>query len=310
MKTTKNYYKILDVDKKATQEEIKKAFRKKAFKYHPDVNNTKENENKFKEINEAYEVLSDESKRKRYDNPSPFDRNFMDFNESFSESFWADFGKPSSDGNGINFGGFTINFGRGGFGTRDPIQKDIKIGLNISLKDAYCGCKKTISYKREIYKKDNNLKYGIKTIFSKESLSVDIPPRIKKRSFIKIEKKGNILSFDNTEGDLYIQIDYPVEEDNHLVQNDGSIICLLNIPMINILREDVVTHHILGDKESVEIKLDSRKGNGAFYHISNKGFNNSDFIARVFYDVPVIIDKEDREVIIGVLKKYGKSNFS
>jgi DnaJ-class molecular chaperone len=308
MKTTKNYYKILDVDRKATQEEIKKAFRKKAFKYHPDVNNTKENEDKFKEINEAYEILSDESKRKRYDNPSPFGNDIFSGFEHHRDSFWTNFGEPTFDGNGINFGGFTVNFDRGGFSTPNPLQQDMKIGFNISLKDAYCGCKKTINYQRKVYKKDNNFKYVIKTIINKESLSIDIPPRTKRRTVFKIEKKGNI-SFDGSEGDLYIQIDYPVEDDGHLVQNDGSIICLLNIPMINILREDVVTHHILGDKESVEIKLDSRKGNGAFYHISNKGFNNSDFIARVFYDVPVIIDKADREIIIGVLKKYGKSNF-
>lgn len=61
----KDYYKILGVDKNATQDEIKKAYRKLAKKYHPDVNkNNKEAERKFKEVNEAYEVLGDEEKRK------------------------------------------------------------------------------------------------------------------------------------------------------------------------------------------------------------------------------------------------------
>ena len=62
----KDYYKILGVDKNATQDEIKKAYRKLAKKYHPDVNkNNKEAERKFKEVNEAYEVLGDEEKKKK-----------------------------------------------------------------------------------------------------------------------------------------------------------------------------------------------------------------------------------------------------
>ena len=64
----KDYYKILGIDKKSTPEEIKKAFRKLAIKYHPDKNpGNKESEEKFKLINEANEVLSDTNKRKKYD---------------------------------------------------------------------------------------------------------------------------------------------------------------------------------------------------------------------------------------------------
>lgn len=294
----KDYYKILGINSNATSEEIKSAYRQKVFKYHPDRNQgDKEHEDKIKEINEAYEVLSDDFKREQYDHPSPFG-NF------FNDDFFSNFG-TSFDSNAINFGGFTINFGENGFSThfKKSIQKDIKLGLHISLHEAYCGCKKNINYQRKIYTATNDGR--IRASNKNESLLVDIPSKIRKLSTLKLEHMGNKDPNGNT-GDLYLIIDYPIEENNHLVQNDGSIICLLNVPIINILREDVIKHTILGDKESVEIKLDASKKNGELYIVKGKGFNNSNFIARVFYDIPIITDKEDRDIMIGVLEKYGK----
>src|SRR3974390_306511 len=80
--TSKDYYAILGVKKTASQEEIRKAFRKAARKYHPDVNpGDKKAEEKFKEINEAYEVLSDPQKRHKYDTLGP------NWQEQFGPSF-------------------------------------------------------------------------------------------------------------------------------------------------------------------------------------------------------------------------------
>src|SRR5574344_3032106 len=73
MASKRDYYEVLGVDKNATDEELKKAYRKMAKKYHPDANpdNPKEAESKFKEVNEAYETLSDSQKRKMYDQFGP-----------------------------------------------------------------------------------------------------------------------------------------------------------------------------------------------------------------------------------------------
>ncbi len=84
----KDYYKILGVDRNATKEEIQRAFRQLAKKYHPDANpdNRKEAEEKFKEISEAYEVLSDDNKRRMYDQTGT-----VDFGGGRQDFTWQDF---------------------------------------------------------------------------------------------------------------------------------------------------------------------------------------------------------------------------
>lgn len=103
MADKRDYYEVLGVDKNATADQIKKAYRKLAMKYHPDVNKEPGAEDKFKEINEAYEVLSDQDKRQKYDQFgfAGVDPNFASANGGFQ---------------GQGFGGFEDLFGQGGFG--------------------------------------------------------------------------------------------------------------------------------------------------------------------------------------------------
>ncbi|TYB32376.1 MAG: DnaJ domain-containing protein, partial [Flexistipes sinusarabici] len=106
----KNYYEILGVNKSASKDEIKKAYRKLARKYHPDINpNNKEAENKFKEISEAYAVLSDPEKRKQYDQMG---------HDAFTQS-----GK-GYDYSNVNFEDFR-NFNFEGFDIFDDIFSDL-----------------------------------------------------------------------------------------------------------------------------------------------------------------------------------------
>jgi DnaJ-class molecular chaperone len=106
----KDYYEILGVSKSATADEIKKAYRKLALQYHPDRNKTKEGEGKFKEVTKAYEVLSNEEKRKTYDQ----------FGHAAFEQGGGNPGGPFGGGQGGQYGPFTYTYSSGGGQGFDP----------------------------------------------------------------------------------------------------------------------------------------------------------------------------------------------
>jgi curved DNA-binding protein len=171
----RDYYEVLGVDRKASAEEIQKAYRKLARKYHPDINKTKDAEDHFKEINEANEVLSDPEKRKRYDalganwkagqdfRPPPewgrqFNNESFNFGErgaedlnGFSDFFSAFFGQSAFGGQGVGGQGFGAGapFGASRFSTgggqeamRAPQPQEAE--LAISVEEAFLGAAKMI----------------------------------------------------------------------------------------------------------------------------------------------------------------------
>ena len=152
MAEKRDYYEVLGVDKKATDAEIKSAYRKKAKKYHPDLNpGDAEAEQKFKEVNEAYEVLSDPEKKQRYD---AYGHAGVDPNYGAGGGFGG-FSGAGVDLNDIfeSFFGGAGGFGGGGGRRNDPNAPrrggDIHVGITISFMEAALGCTKTVSYTRQ-----------------------------------------------------------------------------------------------------------------------------------------------------------------
>lgn len=153
MVAKRDYYEILGLQKGAGRDEIKSAYRKLAMKYHPDRNNEPGAENKFKEISEAYAVLSDDSKRAQYDQygHAGFDQmystedifkgaNFRDFEDLFRT---FGFRSPFNDMFSAMFGG---SFG--GRRRRGEVGADLETSVEITLEEVAKGAKKELSYHR------------------------------------------------------------------------------------------------------------------------------------------------------------------
>jgi curved DNA-binding protein len=209
----RDYYDILGVGKNASDEEIKKAYRKLAMKYHPDRNpNKKDAEERFKEINEAYAVLSDKEKRKQYDTfgAEVFRQRFtqedifrgFDFDEILSGLFGGRGRREFKFGGGR--GGFDFGdlFG-GSYGYQDMSRmpqkgEDILYELAISLEEVASGGEKRISYRKD---------------GKAEDVSVKIPKGIPAGKKLRLAGKGMEGKKGGPPGDLYLQIsiqDHPV----------------------------------------------------------------------------------------------------
>jgi len=188
----KDFYKVLGVSKTASSDEIKKAYRKLALEYHPDRNKTREGDKKFKEVTEAYEVLSDPSKRQAYDQfgSSAFEQGGGGAQGPFGAGFGGQqSGGPfrytyTTNGQGFDFGGFSDPFeifeqffgGGSPFGQRRPTYS-----LTIDFMEAVKGTGKTVSIdgKNQTIKIPQGVDDGTRIRFGNYDIIIKVSPHKK-----------------------------------------------------------------------------------------------------------------------------------
>lgn len=310
----KDYYKILGLSKTASQEEIKKAYRKLALKYHPDKNpNNPESEEKFKEVSEAYEVLKDPEKRQRYDElganwkqyekagaggfggyqPGGGRYHYQQGGSGFSDFDLGDiFGGGGGGGFSDFFERFFGGFGGGGFSEaespfggrsrqRPTSGQDLQAMVDIDLQEAYSGVTKT---------------YNI----DGEKIRIKIKPGIKDGQVLRVKGKGGKGHGGGTAGNLYLKVNI---KNNTAFRRKGNDLYLdQKVDFYKAVLGGKINVNTLNT--SVSIPLPPKTGTGKTFRLRGKGMpdyqNNNikgDLYVRILIDIPEKMSPEEIELI-------------
>ena len=315
----KDYYEVLGVKKDASDEEIKRAFRKLAKQYHPDVNKEPGADEKFKEIGEAYSVLSDPNKRSQYDQFGHaafqgasggaqgaggfggFDFNDFDFGDIFDDLFGGGFG-----------------FGRGKSKNRPQKGPDTLVRINLDFMEAIKGCKKTIKIELSDTCPKCDGKGGFKEhkcqtcggrgrvvvqqkgiIKEVKEIEVDVPAGVDTGNKLRISGKGEAGRNGGENGDIYIEFkvsDHPLfeREDNDIYLEvpititDAILGCKKEIPTLD---RNVILDIKPGTQNLTKLKL---KGKGV--KSVNSRFTG-DMYAVINVVIPTKLSREQKELI-------------
>ncbi|HEY0175923.1 MAG TPA: J domain-containing protein [Pedobacter sp.] len=262
-----DYYKVLGVDKKASQDDIKKAYRKLARKYHPDLNPDDKEANKmFQQINEANEVLNDPEKRKKFDEYGENWKHADQFQQSGQSGAGNPFGGGGSNGFGGGFGGGASDFGGsnfsdffesmfgGGGGSRSRNSarfkgQDLQAELQISFKEA------SETHKRTITVNGKNLR-------------ITIPAGIANGQVIKLSGQGGQGANNGPNGDLFITI--TVAEDAVFKRLNDDLYLNKEIDLYTaVLGGEVMVDTLSG---KVKLKVPAGTQNDTKIRLKGKGF--------------------------------------
>ena len=258
-----DYYQILGVPRDADKSDIKKAYRKLARKYHPDVNKEANTEEKFKQVNEAYEVLKDSEKRQAYDR---FGANWK-HGQQFDESGYGGFqGGFSGEGfSGGDFSDFFESIFGGGFQQQggSPFQQgprrrrgaDQQLKLDITLEEAYNGGTKTIQFAR--------------TPGSPEmkKLKINIPKGVSSGQKIRLAKQGQASPNGGEAGDLYLEMNVLPHRLFRLEDRD----VILRLPITPWEAAEGATLKVPTLSGSVELKIKPGMQSGQKMRLKGKG---------------------------------------
>ncbi len=259
----KDYYKVLGVEKTASDADIKKAYKKLAKQHHPDINKSPDAERKFKDISEAYNVLGDPEKRRKYDT---IGSNFQSHRQQggSSDNFnWSDYfaqnqGNQSNQrsrqtmndifDNGGSVSDFFSSIFGNSFGGKKPFTKpasspkkgeDYSTNVEITLEEAFSGTSRLLSL--------NN-----------EKMEVKFKPGVKNEQLLKISGKGYSGTGGGQNGDLLIKI--KVTENSKFERNDDDLKLEVHIDVFTLMLGGEVKINTLGGYLKIAIPAESQNG--------------------------------------------------
>lgn len=293
----KDYYKILGVEKTATTDQIKKAYRKLARQHHPDVNpNDPEAERKFKEVNEANEVLSDPDKRQKYDQLGQDWQRYQqagaggggrsggfDWSQYQQQGGFggADFGGDGADFSDF-FGSIFGNMGGGGSrGTRPAAGPDYQAELELSLEDAYHGGPRTLNV-------------------NGKSLRLTIQPGVEDGQVIRLRDQGGPGRNGGPSGSLYITL--RVQPDTRFARSGPDLTQDVQVPLYRALLGGEQVVETLAGQLKINIKPETQ--NGTRLRLRGKGFpvykqasQFGDLYLRLSVQLPQHLTDQEKELL-------------
>ncbi|KPJ62060.1 MAG: integrase [Deltaproteobacteria bacterium DG_8] len=319
MAAKRDYYSVLGVKRGASEEEIKKAYRRLAMQYHPDRNpDKKDAEERFKEVNEAYAVLSDKKKRQEYDTfgHTGFHRRYTkeDIFRGFDiGEIFKDFGFGTEDIFSTLFGGGRRSSGRAGFKDYfNPYEQSGYSDFFGATQGKYAAPRKgaDLIYDLSVTLEEVASETSKQIAFRKEGgeltkVNVKIPPGISTGKKLRIPGRGLRGETGGQSGDLYIRItvkDHPVLKregsdlyvDKEIQFTQAALGSTIEVPTLEGVRKVKVPP---GTQSHSKIRL---KGYG-LPHFQGKG--KGDLYARIIVKIPKKLDKRQRSLLTELVKE-------
>ncbi len=320
----KDYYNILGVSRSASEKEIKQAFRRLARKYHPDVNpSDKSAEERFKQVSEAYEVLSDKEKRKKYDQfgdqwqyADQFAKaggrgtQYQDFD--FGDLFGGGARTHSFSGGGLDsLFDELFRGGRAGTYTRraQPRRgRDIEHPVEVTLEEAFTGTSRLLSLQAEepcatchgtgqIQNIPCSVCRGLGAVPRMKRFEVKIPPGVKTGSRVRIAGKGG-QGYGGAKGDLYLMI--TVKPNRFFERQGDDLYVNVDVPLTTAVLGGEVKVPTL--KGSLELKIPPETQNGRIFRLAGQGMphlgktTRGNLKARVNLVLPTNLSQEEKEL--------------